>query len=329
MDTATANTSLHGLVRIAWNNATIGEWQAVLAVAGKSSLSQSFAHAQALVRTERRRTEAGLILINEEPVGIVTGIHRRVMGLARHTTIHRGPILIPDARRPDVTAAALQAIRKHWPAGILRWTTFIPELPMTPESIELLHRAGFRPTSDPGCRTLWLDLSQDTDRLRRRLHHNWRHGLATAERAEIANKFTVSIDPQARRLPELVQRCLVDRQSRNYHGPSGPMLIRLRNALAPESGAILALAEGDGHLTAGILVLVHGSTATWQCAWAGLEGRQTNAIRLLLWRVILFLKTAGVSWFDLGGIDPLHAAGVAAFKRGMGAEEVELVGTWV
>jgi hypothetical protein len=316
-------------VRIAWDNLTAGEWSRILQGAGRSTLTQTFAYARAILLTERETAVVGLVEIDDRPVGVVMGLRKKAFAVAETVSIQRGPILLPEAREPAVLLEVLAAIRKRFPPGITKWTHFIPELEATERNAALLAAARFKRTDGPGYRTIWIDLDRPTDELRRGLRLKWRNRLVLAERAEAEGRLTIAVDPVARNLPELVKRYVADKEARKYRGPSGPLVVRLRNALAPEKGAVLVTASVDDRLVAGILVLCHGVAATYQIGWTGPEGRATSATHLLLWRAMEHLAATGRRWFDLGGIQPDTAPGVTLFKRGVGGEEIELAGTWV
>ena len=86
-------------------------------------------------------------------------------------------------------------------------------------------------------------------------------------------------------------------------------------------------AHRGNQLIAGIVLVRHGSSATYFISWSGEAGREVNAHNLLLWRAIEVLKKDGVRWFDLGGVDAVHAPGIARFKLGMGGEPTTLAGS--
>ena len=75
-----------------------------------------------------------------------------------------------------------------------------------------------------------------------------------------------------------------------------------------------------------MLVFRYGTTAVYYIGWMGPEGRKVNVANFLYWRIALDLKARGCTWFDLGGY---ASAGVNQFKRGMGGEDYELVGSWL
>lgn len=58
------------------------------------------------------------------------------------------------------------------------------------------------------------------------------------------------------------------------------------------------------------------------------QGRSLYASYLLFWKLIDHCMKAGVTAYDMGGVDPKKARGVYHFKRGTGAVEVEYLGEW-
>ncbi|HYD30551.1 MAG TPA: GNAT family N-acetyltransferase, partial [Azospirillaceae bacterium] len=142
-------------VRIVWNNCTIGEWNELLHAVARSTITQTFAYGEAMLLTERWQPRFGLIEANDRPVGLVLVLEKRVAKVVRVAKIHRGPLWLVEPE-PAVLAAALKALRLAFPAGITRWTTFVPELPAGEAARAMLKAAGFRPMKGEGYRTLWL-----------------------------------------------------------------------------------------------------------------------------------------------------------------------------
>ena len=52
------------------------------------------------------------------------------------------------------------------------------------------------------------------------------------------------------------------------------------------------------------------------------DGLNAKGAYLLQWNLIQWLKTKGVRWYDLGGIDPEGNPGVYSFKRGLSGLDV-------
>jgi lipid II:glycine glycyltransferase (peptidoglycan interpeptide bridge formation enzyme) len=78
-----------------------------------------------------------------------------------------------------------------------------------------------------------------------------------------------------------------------------------------------------------MLFLIHGEAATYQLGWTSDQGRDLHAHNRLLWAAIEELKTRGVRWLDLGGVNTQRSAGVARFKIKTGGRVVTFAGTYI
>lgn len=311
-------------VRIVWDRGTVPEWYGLLAQVPRSTITQSFGYAAAMLTVEKWKPRLGVIELADRPIGLVVMMEKRVFGFVKVARLHRGPLIRPEAAKPAVVASVLKHLRADYPSGPTRWTALVPEMEASEENAAILRWAGFRRVKGPGYRTVWLDLGQDEAALRRGLVQKWRNALNQAERAGL----TVEVDRTGAHLPWLTERYLEDRATKDFRGPSAALLTRLRTAMHKDGDMLILRALKDGMPVAGVLMLGHGKAATYQVGWTGAEGRRTRAHNLLLWHAALELKAQGRHWLDLGGLLPDQAPGVTAFKRGLGGREVELIGAW-
>ncbi|SNS99644.1 MULTISPECIES: GNAT family N-acetyltransferase [unclassified Azospirillum] len=312
-------------LRIIWDVGRLSEWARLLADCGQSTLTQGFGYSQAFYTTERWRPRLGIIELADNPVGLVVVTEKRIAKLIRLVRLHRGPLLLPVARKPAVFAMVMKLLRQEYRPGPFCWPALVPEWPAGEEAEAMMRWAGWRRDKAPGYRTIWLDLRQDAAALRAGLAQKWRNALNQAERAGLS----VEIDRDGKQqLPWLLEQYQADKAAKRYRGPSPQLVIRMRTGMHKDGDILLLRAVKDGVPVAGIMVLGHGKAATYQIGWSSAAGRSARAHNLLLWRAVQELKAQGREWFDLGGLLPDHAAGVTAFKRGMGGEEVELVGAW-
>src|SRR3546814_5562688 len=77
-------------------------------------------------------------------------------------------------------------------------------------------------------------------------------------------------------------------------------------------------------LVAGVVLLRHGTSATYMASWTSAEGRAGQAHNLLLWRGIEALKAGGTQWLDLGGLNTESQRGLARFKLGLDRKSTRL-----
>lgn len=308
-------------VTILWNEGTVGEWGRHYAAIPRSTLPQSFGYASAMARTHGYVPRLGLIHEGERPIGLVQVLQRRALKLFRQTHIHRGPLWFGETPTPEVAEAAFRLLRREYPNTLFSRVSFLPELPATPEMAAVLERCGFRRIG-PNYRTVWIDLTPKPEAIRARFSPSWRQRLRAAEAAGLV----LDVDPAAQNLPWLVRQDQKQAQTKGYRSASGPLIVRLRNALHKAGGVLMITALVGKEPAAAALLFIHGQAATYQIGWSSEAGRKSHAMRLVLWRAIGELKARGVTMLDLGGINPDDAPGVTEFKLGMGGEAIETAG---
>ncbi len=59
----------------------------------------------------------------------------------------------------------------------------------------------------------------------------------------------------------------------------------------------------DDKKIASVLVLLHGTCATYQASWSDVQGRKFNCHNRLLWEAIQQLKAREIESLDLGGVN--------------------------
>lgn len=308
-------------VEIVWNEGTMGEWAARFASCRRSTLPQVVGYARASAKTEGWLPRLGLIRDDGREVGLVQVLERRLARLVHVRRVHRGPLWFEGGETSS--SGALLALRREFPARFLERFDFLPELPNEPASRRMLEEAGFRRVGI-GYQTIWLDLTRDLDATRAALSASWRQRLRRAERAGL----TINVDWNAMSLPWLMAREAENAALRGYRALPGKFAVRLRNALVRDDGALIVAASLDGKPVASGLFLCHGRSVTYQVGWSGETGRETQAMRLVLWRAIEACRERGFTDLDLGGVNPDSASGVTEFKMGMGGEMVESVGRY-
>ncbi|WP_448208358.1 lipid II:glycine glycyltransferase FemX [Azospirillum sp. sgz302134] len=315
-------------VIIQWNEGTMGEWSSLFARIPRSTLPQCFGYAQAMGRTHGFVPRLGTIRRGGEVVGLVQILERRMLRLFRQRQMHRGPLWL-DGVEPDqeTLEATFRLLRRACPDNAFNRASFLPELAASPETEDMLRRCGFR-RFGPGYRTVWLDLSRNEDELRAAMARDWRQRLKGAEKAGLV----IDLDWEAKNLPWLMKQEHEQALTKQFRPMTGPLAVRIRNALVKGDGVLMAAAleskARDAKPVASGLFYLHGTSATYQIGWANEAGRKSGAMRLILWRAALALKARGVSWLDLGGINPESAPGVTEFKLGTGGEAVETTGLY-
>ncbi|CUI02114.1 GNAT family N-acetyltransferase [Leisingera aquaemixtae] len=185
-----------------------------------------------------------------------------------------------------------------------------------------LARLGAVPLATPAHAALW-DLTGDPDQRRAALHQKWRNRLKHGEAQ------TLRLTRQ--NLPHDVRHWLfqADAQQQTMRGyRSWPIGLTLAYARENKGQAKLFQAFEGKDPAAAILILTHGSTATYHIAHTTRRGKQLSAHTLLLWEAASWLASKGICRLDLGLINTEDAPGLARFKLGTGARLHRLGGTW-
>ncbi len=323
MDAPAKPTIADPEVTLAWDQLDRPAWTDLFAAAARPALEQSWAYGAALQASTRGHVRRGVLATADRPLALLQVYERRWFGAVRAAQLLRGPVWLSDEIAPAERRAAMQTVRDAFRLSrgeLLIWT---PELPDAPNVRALMRGLRMRRVVT-GYRTVWVDLAQDEAALRSGLLGKWRNLLRRAEESGLR----VEAEAGGRELGFLIDRYEAERRRRRYIGPSRRFLEALAEAADPED-LLLLTAYHDGAPVSALLLVRHGQSATYQIGWTGEDGRRLRATNLLLWRAMLRLKSAGVRWLDLGGINGDRAPGVARFKLGVGGEPVALAGTFL
>ncbi|MFW8636162.1 GNAT family N-acetyltransferase [Cribrihabitans pelagius] len=192
-----------------------------------------------------------------------------------------------------------------------------PEAP-APE----LARLGAVPLMSPAHAAL-LALDPDPERRRAALHQKWRNRLKRGESHGLRlTRQNLPLDPGH----WLFAADSAQQAARRYR--SWPIALTLAYARENKGQAKLFQAHAGGEAVAAVLILTHGSSATYHLAQATDRGKALCAPNLLLWEAMSWLAARGCRQLDLGVINTEDAPGLARFKLGTGARAHRLGGTW-
>ena len=299
------------MLDLEWDRVARGEWQALLAGA-RSGLQQGWSYGEALRASGIVVHRAVARGPDGRPVACLQLAERRVLGRFGLSFLLRGPVwLAPEQRVASERALLFQIMRR------------LGRRPLPGRRGVRSPLAG-RPIIT-GYSTSWLDLSPPLARLRRDLATDWRAGLRQAE----AGPLGVLEHPGSQALAWLLDRNEAQRRAVGYRGPRREFLERLARVAADAEELVLLIAREASEPVAGVMLLRHGRSATYEVGHVTARGRALRATHLLLWRGIEQLAHAGVRWLDLGGIATNRSPGLAHFKLGLGGTVVTLPGTFL
>lgn len=310
-------------MRIIWDETSRGEWTELLARVPQSNLLNTWGYAHAVRLNRQMMTRFGVIELDGKKRGLIE-IQEAGLGKIIHAlTFHRGPLWLDEPASPAEWQAFLACFNTSFRPRLGRIRRFLPEIEDTPEARSWMEDTGFKRVGE-GYRTLWLDLCRETEDLRKGLKGKWRNALNGAEKSDL----TVEEDFTGKTSTWLLSRYGIDKAERRYGGATPKFLQQMVTDFVVDDGAIILRAHEAEVPVAGILIFQHGVSATYQVGWSDERGRETRAHHLLLWHAIKLLKSRGVKWFDLGGINPEEAEGVTRFKSGLGGTDYLTVGLY-
>jgi lipid II:glycine glycyltransferase (peptidoglycan interpeptide bridge formation enzyme) len=174
-------------------------------------------------------------------------------------------------------------------------------------------------------KTIWLDLSQELDALSKTLDSQWRYGARRALReGVVVRTTTVPADVSA-----FFHLCNALSETKGFSLPGSEALMQELVGSSPTKGTVgmvLYVGEVEGVIAGGALVARCGQHLHY--LW-GASDRRFSKYRVseaVQWQIIQDGVAAGMTRYDLEGIDPAENPGVYEFKRKMGGREVTLQG---
>lgn len=267
------------------------------------------------------------------PVALAQVLSRGVPALGGVARLNRGPVMLDasEGAGPSAVLAALRVLLRE--ARRRRWWIWqiAPELPLTSEGEAGLRMLGFRKLPLAPWESALIPLDAEEHELLMRLTGKWRNCMRKGEKlGVIVTRSEVGCDET-----DLLLRGYRKLQgSRGFVGLSEGLI----RALAAQCGAgwrfnLFIARERDATLDGeplGMLVTIEsGDTAIYLIGLTNDKGRRMQANSVLLWQAILYAKSGGCSWFDVGGLGEATPDGIAEFKRGLNAQPYRNAGEYL
>lgn len=292
---------------------TVGEWRSFLNRTEKTPWTQTVQYAIAVAKEAKQSTRFVTIDRGTEVVGLVA-IQESRLGPFQSVVINRGPLWLKGEETAENLADFVQALKKVYPKNLFRRFRWMPEWASEQEASKFVAEFGFK-KAQQSFETLWLDLSPSLEVLRKSLDRKWRNHLNKAERSNLE----VHADVEGKHLDLFLKNYDLFKSQKQFTGPEGSFFKHeIENAL-PFKDAIILWARIDKVPVAGIMVMKHGTSASYRLGWNSPEGRVAQAHYLLVWKAIEILKRHSIAHFDLGGIltESEDKTGFNTFKLGL------------
>lgn len=292
---------------------TVGEWRAFLKRTEKTPWTQTFQYAIAVAKVAKQSTHFVTIDRGTDVVGLVA-IQESRLGPFQSVVINRGPLWFKGEETSENVTAFVAALKKVYPKSLFRRFRWMPEW-VGEETTVVENEFGYKKTQQ-SFETLWLDLRLSLADLRKGLDRKWRGHLNKAERSGLE----LWVDVEGKHLDLFIKNYDFFKSNKKFDGPEGKFFKHEIESALPFKDAIILWARLDKIPVAGVMVMKHGTSASYRLSWNSPEGRVAQAHYLLIWKAIEILKKQGVETFDLGGILAQDQTGFNVFKLGMNGD---------
>jgi lipid II:glycine glycyltransferase (peptidoglycan interpeptide bridge formation enzyme) len=173
--------------------------------------------------------------------------------------------------------------------------------------------------ADNTYRTFVLDLNPSLEELRKGLDAKWRNKLAGAEKNELkvfAGNGSAEFDAFRRIYNQMRKRKTFETTvDTDEFG-------RIQESLTESQRMRVLICEDKGVPVAGVVASAMGDSGIYLLGATSDDGLKSKGAYLLHWTMIQWLKSNGVRWYDLGGIDPEGNPGVYSFKKGFSGVDI-------
>ena len=172
--------------------------------------------------------------------------------------------------------------------------------------------------------SLKIKIDRSEDEILKSFKSKWRNMLKKSFKKElyIIDKKANKID-----IKNFITNYQEFQKHKRFKGVSSKLITSLYSQQNDTLEFKVFLANDKKSKTIGtILIIIHGQTATYTISWIDYKGRSSNANYLLLWKSILYAKSRGCKWFDLGGLNNNTPSGIRHFKNGTNGIYYELIG---
>ena len=257
-------------------------------------------------------------------VGLCQLLHYSLPFIGGVTRVNGGPVYASatDESASPVPASDLLEALSHYLATRRFWKVdWLPNLEHGEPANDLMSRLGCTRVGR-GWSSALLAIDHHVDALRAHLHGKWRNLLKKSEKQGVELELADASEGLAFVLPryEAFQR------DKGFQGHSKKLLHAMLGTDGQAWDPRIMFARHDGDRVGGIMVVGHGDTATYLLGWTPEAGRRLNSNYFLLWQALLYFRSKGFRYLDVGGLGENTPNGIAHFKKGLKGEDDALAG---
>lgn len=190
------------------------------------------------------------------------------------------------------------------------------------ETSSMLHNEGYRLV--PSCyRTRMVDLTGDLEHVHHQVNRSWRRALKRAGQLHLT--VEEGSDPALYHELSRLYREMVHRKGFTP-GVSISEFERVQEMLPSGMKMHIMICRHGGHPLAGLMASAMGDTGVGLLGATATEGLSSGAFHTLNLRMMQWLKSRGMRYYDFGGYAPEINRGTAAFKDGLPGRDVMFTG---
>jgi lipid II:glycine glycyltransferase (peptidoglycan interpeptide bridge formation enzyme) len=305
------------------------EWYSLVARFADANIYQTWAYDE--VRCGRKRISH---LVLKKDGDVVAVAQARIVRLpflcAGIAYVRWGPLwrLGNTDADPEVLEQILRALRNEYACRrrmVIRiYPALFDDSPAPWKAV--LTEEGFSPVAGTCDRTLVMDIRPPLADLRAALRPHWQRELKVAEKRHL--EVSEGVDDGFFESFVAIYKEMLDRK--RFAEPNDIGEFRDIQRVSPPQFKMRVMLCRDGEtLCAGAIYSVIGQTAIYLFGATSNNGMRSRGSYLLQWRVIEALQKAGVTFYDLNGINPAANPGTYKFKAelcGTGGKDVTLLG---
>lgn len=298
-----------GKVFIDWG-CSRDKYETIFSRIEKSNLLQSWPYGDAKKAAEGWNIHRAVIFRESEEIAVLQVLSKNILFM-RICRINRGPMFLrADAETIRQVHKALQKYFSVFKGRLLIWA---------PEANSLKSRLRSYHWRKNPIRSAWVSLKRTEAEILASLDGKWRNQMLKARKSNV----TIDDSDGADEFQWLLDQHMEERQERKFPGLAPELILALR-----ASGTLkVIIANHGGKKIGGIMVGLHGTSATYIIGYNNIDGRKLNANNLLLYHSLIKFKE-DYAWFDVGGLGE-SLAGINNFKRGLKGAEYELFGEYI
>ena len=285
---------------IDWNQISQVEWERRLTTVDHSAFQQAWAYGAIYAHgqgTGKVNVARFVVYDGSAAIGMGQIVTRRFFGFLKIALLLRGPVWFGEVT-VEQKKQVLHKIRKRYPLKTFNLFAFSPE---EAEGLVSYEAMGFRKVIT-GFSTVMIDLKPSEDQLWQNLYGKNRTSIRKAEKYNFKVIFGDHNHPHVEWLLSHEKK---QQKDKKYQGLPVGLVQKYGYASMKEKGVLTAfiMKEGEETPLAGALFLRHGNCATYHIGCNGKEVRQPHALNLLLWKMIIKLKSTGIKTVDMGVVN--------------------------